>query len=71
MQDITVDELKQKLDNKEELLFIDVREQWEYDDFNLGAKLIPLGSLPDAITEFDLWREKEVIVQLLESGTSI
>jgi rhodanese-related sulfurtransferase len=62
MQDITVEELKQKIDNKEDILVIDVREQWEYDEFNIGAVLIPLGTLAGSIDEYEEWTNKEVIV---------
>jgi len=44
MEDITVQELKQKMDAKESFVFIDVREDYEYEEFNLGADLIPLGT---------------------------
>jgi len=53
--DINIDELKQKLDNKEEFIFIDVREPHEYEEFNLGAKLCPLGDIMNVITEFEGW----------------
>ncbi len=60
--DITVQELKQKLDNKESFVLIDVREQHEYDEFNLGAKLIPLGRLMDAIADLSSHKDEEVII---------
>ena len=60
--DITVQELKTKLDNQEDFLFIDVREQWEYDEFNIGAKLIPLGSVQSALEDLAEHKEKEVVV---------
>ena len=44
--EITVIELKKRLDSGENLLVIDVREPYEYDEFNIGARLIPLGELP-------------------------
>ena len=62
MADITVQELKQKIDNNEEFLFIDVRETWEYEEANIGAKLIPLGELQGAIDDYDEWMDKEVVV---------
>ncbi|MDB9882261.1 rhodanese-like domain-containing protein [Bacteroidia bacterium] len=62
MTDITVEQLKAKLDNKEEVLLIDVREAWEYEEFNIGAKLIPLGELQGAVDDLDDWIEKEVVV---------
>jgi rhodanese-related sulfurtransferase len=42
MEDITIEELKQKIDNQDDFLLIDVREDWEYNEFNINAKLIPL-----------------------------
>lgn len=70
MQDITVEELKQKLDNKEDFLLIDVREDWEYQDFNIGAKLVPLGTLQGALDDFDAWQNKEVVVHCKAGGRS-
>ncbi len=48
MEDITVQELKQRLDAGDKFVFIDVREPYEYAEFNLGAELIPLGTIPEA-----------------------
>ena len=42
LKEITVQELKQKFDNKEDFQLIDVREQHEYDFVNLGGELIPI-----------------------------
>ena len=61
MEDITIEELKQKIDNKEDFLIIDVREDWEFNDFNINGKLIPLGTLQGAIDDLDDWMEKEEI----------
>lgn len=62
MQDINVTELKKKLDAKEQFLFIDVREQHEYDMFNLDAKLIPLGDLPGRLAELEDHKDDEIVV---------
>ena len=62
MADITVKELKERIHNEEVLHFIDVREEWEYDEDNLGAKLIPLGDIPHRVTEIDDLKNKEVII---------
>jgi rhodanese-related sulfurtransferase len=45
MQEITVQELKEKIDNKEDFQLIDVREDFEYETSNLGGVLIPLGGI--------------------------
>ena len=51
MSDITVSELKKRLDSGDKsFIFIDVREPYEYAEFNLGAELIPLSTIPDAAT---------------------
>lgn len=62
MNDITVQELKDKLDNKEDFVFVDVREPVEYQNFNLGAKLIPLGSLLQSLDQLDPDKDKELVV---------
>ena len=45
MKNITVEELKARMDNGEALNIIDVREPAEYAEYNIGAKLIPLGKI--------------------------
>lgn len=62
MNDITVEELKLKLDNNEDFLFIDVREPYEYEEFNLGAKLIPLGSLIANLDELEEHKDREIVI---------
>lgn len=68
--DINVEELKERLANKEVLNIIDVREDWEYEEQNIGAKLIPLASLPQRIEEIEEWKEKEVIVHCRSGARS-
>jgi rhodanese-related sulfurtransferase len=45
MKEITVQEVKSKLDNKEDFQFIDVREPHEAEAANIGAELIPMGEI--------------------------
>jgi rhodanese-related sulfurtransferase len=45
MQQITVGELKDKLGKQDDLFLIDVREDFEHEDFNIGGMLIPLGQI--------------------------
>ena len=55
---IGVKELKRKLDAKEDILLLDVREPYEYDIARIpGAKLIPLGELPSRMSELDSAQE--------------
>lgn len=70
MTDITVQELKQKLDAKEDFVFIDVREPYEYEEFNLGAKLIPLGSIPGALNELEPHKNDEIVVHCRSGARS-
>ncbi len=60
--DITVEELKQRLDNTEELFIVDVREPHEYAEFNIGATNVPLGTLHMKLYDFDEKKDEEVIV---------
>lgn len=45
MQEITVKELKQKIDHKEDFQLIDVRETFEYEMSNLNGENIPLSGI--------------------------
>ncbi len=45
MQEITVEELKEKIDNNEDFQLIDVREPFEYEVSNLGGENIPLAGV--------------------------
>jgi len=60
--DITVEELKQRMDAGEQLFIIDVREPHEYEEFNIGALNIPLGTIPIKLYDFDEDKEREIIV---------
>ncbi len=62
MEDITVRELKQKLDAKEKFVFIDVREVAEYEQFNLGADLVPLGNLMAELHNYEDYKDQEIVV---------
>jgi molybdopterin/thiamine biosynthesis adenylyltransferase/rhodanese-related sulfurtransferase len=50
--EISVEELKKKLDNGG-VSVLDVREPHEYEVANIGARLIPLGELPERLIELD------------------
>lgn len=62
MQDITAEELYTRLQNGEKIHVIDVREPWEYEEFNINGKLIPLGSLQGAIDDLESWMNEEIVV---------
>ncbi len=57
---ISVRELKEKLDNNEDIFILDVREPHEYEISNLNGYLIPLNDLPERINELD--SSKEIVV---------
>jgi rhodanese-related sulfurtransferase len=45
MQNISVEEVKKRIDAGERLHLIDVREPYENADFNIGGVLLPLGKI--------------------------
>jgi sulfur-carrier protein adenylyltransferase/sulfurtransferase len=57
ISEIQVEELKRRLDAKEDLFVLDVREPHEYQICNIGGHLIPLGDLPRRVNELDSSRE--------------
>ena len=70
MEDITVEDLKSRLDKNEKFVFVDVREDWEYEDDNLGAKNIPLGDLPYRLDELEEFKDQEIIVHCRSGARS-
>ncbi len=59
MLEITVDELKQKLESGIKL--VDVREPWEYEICHIkDSKLIPLSQLPSKIS--DLNKKDDIVL---------
>ena len=63
MQNISVDELKKRMDAGEELHLVDVREPYENADFNIGGILLPLGMIRSMqIDEIEDLKDKEVIL---------
>jgi len=57
---LTVQELKNKIDQGDEIVLIDVREKFEYDICNLGGTLIPLNTIPNHIDKIP--KDKSVVV---------
>jgi adenylyltransferase/sulfurtransferase len=68
--EITVEELKQRLDAKEDIFILDVREPHEYKICNLNGQLVPLGDLPKRVQELDGAKEREVVVHCRSGGRS-
>ena len=68
--DITVQELKERLDKGEKFVFIDVREPHEYEDFNLGAELIPVNNLHTRLEDFGDQKNAEIVVHCRSGARS-
>ena len=63
MKNISVEDLKQKLDSGEKINLIDCREPHEYAEFNLGGKLVPVGKIQTMqIEDLEHLQDEEVIV---------
>ena len=67
---ISVEALKAKLDAKEDIFVLDVREPHEYPIANLGAPLIPVGSLESRIAELAAEKNSEIIVHCRSGARS-
>lgn len=59
---ITVQELKKKMDDGDDFVLIDVREPYEHQEFNIGGDLIPMGDLPNKIDDLLEHQNHEVIL---------
>ncbi len=65
---ITVKDLKQRLDAGEDVQLIDVREPYEFQIAQIGGKLIPQNDVPQRLAEID--RNREVVVHCKSGGRS-
>lgn len=64
MSEITVRELKDKIDAGDRPFILDVREPFEKYQSDISyehKELIPIGELPDRIEELDEYTEREVV----------
>jgi rhodanese-related sulfurtransferase len=68
--DITIEELKERMDKGEALHLFDVREEYEFDEFNIGATLIPLGELPDRLDEITHLKNEEILIHCRSGARS-
>ncbi|MBI4055683.1 MAG: molybdopterin-synthase adenylyltransferase MoeB [Elusimicrobia bacterium] len=67
--EISVQELKKRLDGGEDLVLVDVREPHEYEICKIqGSRLIPLGELPDRVHELNC--AEEIVVHCRMGGRS-
>ena len=58
---ISVKDLKSRIDAGEDVFILDVREPYEYQIANIGGKLIPQNDVPQRLAEID--RDREIVVQ--------
>lgn len=60
VKEITVQELSQLIENKENFQLIDVREEFEHEVASIGGKLIPLGKIYFHLNEIE--KDKKVVI---------
>lgn len=58
------------MDKGEALHLFDVREEYEFDEFNIGATLIPLGELPDRLDEISHLKNEEILIHCRSGARS-
>ncbi len=67
---ISVQELKRRLDAKEDVFVLDVREPYEYPIVNLGAPLIPVGDLEKRVGELAAEKDRNIVVHCRSGARS-
>lgn len=68
INEISADELKEKIKRKEDFQLVDVREPNEYQTKNIGGILIPLNQLENSLAKLN--KEKETIVHCASGARS-
>ena len=63
MENISVEQLKARIDAGEQLNLVDVREPHEHSEFNIGGTLLPLGKIATMqIDDIEDLKAQELIV---------
>ncbi len=62
MQTISVTELKHLIDKGEQPVIIDVRELYEYEDYNINGRLISLGNLQASLPDLEEIMDQEIVI---------
>lgn len=70
MNDISVKELKERLDAGSAPKIIDVREIHEYENGHIDAENIPMGEIPGRIAELEAFRDQELVICCRSGGRS-
>lgn len=73
MQEITAQELKEKIDNNEQVFVLDVREPFEQYQSKLDyeeSTLIPLGDLASRVDEIESQKDQEIVCLCRSGGRS-
>lgn len=69
--EISVAELKSRRDQGEQIIVVDVREPYEYEEFNIGGILIPLGELQSKLHDLDDQMDEEIVVHCRSGARSM
>ncbi len=70
IQQISVEQLKQRIDEGDKPFIVDVREPHEYAIVNLGAPLIPVGQISQRLNELPADKDAEIVVHCKTGGRS-
>jgi sulfur-carrier protein adenylyltransferase/sulfurtransferase len=68
MKEISVSELKKRIDSNDPIQVIDIRESNEYEYCNIGAQHIPMGEIMMNLDKIS--RDKDVIIHCKSGGRS-
>lgn len=72
MENISIASVKERIKQGESLHLLDVREQNEHTEFNIGGRLLPLGNIRNFETaSLDDWKDEEIIVYCRSGNRSM
>lgn len=67
---MSVEQLKERLDRGDKPFIVDVREPHEYAIVNLGAPLIPVGQISQRLADLPSDKDAEIVVHCKTGGRS-
>ena len=67
---ITAAQLKARMNTPDQPFIVDVRDEWEYQEENIGALNIPLGALAERLDELEEYKDREIVVHCRSGSRS-
>jgi len=70
--EITIDDVKKLIDSEADFLFLDCRQESEYETASIeGATLLPMGEIAQRVEELEEHKQRQIVIHCHHGGRSL